>query len=252
MTLSRIPAGQWVVVGPEQWHQGRIPVGGEDHRHLIRVLRLRDGDAVGVLDGIGGVARALLAEVTKDGAVLVVRERHRMPAPRPAVTLCLALLREAAMDMVLESAVALGAQRVIVFRAERSVVKCAGEKVGARISRWRRLVINAARQCGQPWLPEVRGIGSLVDVVRETTGIKMRCWGSLQDGAKLWREVLRRDGALLESVGMFIGPEGDFTPQEESFLSESGVVPVSFGAGVLRAETAAMFVLSALRYEFGS
>lgn len=250
MTALRIPAGQWVVVEPAQWLQERISLSDEDHRHLVRVLRLREGDSVGVLDGVGGMARALLAEVTRENAVLVMQERHRVPAPRPAVTLCLALLREAAMDIVLEGAVALGAQRVIVFRAERSVVKCTAEKMGARMSRWQRLVINAARQCGQPWLPGIEGIVSLADVVRETAGITTRCWGSLQHDTRLLREVLRRDGAPPESVAVFIGPEGDFTPEEESFLRASGAVPVSFGAGVLRAETAALFVLSALRYEF--
>ena len=250
MTLPHIPAGQWVVVAPQVWRQDRIVLGKEDYRHLVLALRLRSGDVVGVLDGGGGVARAELADVSKESAALVVRERHRVAEPRPHVILCIALLREAAMDTVIQNAVELGARRLIVFDADRSVVKCSGEKAEKRLARWLRLVVNAARQCGRPWLPMVEGISSLSAVLCDMSKTEVRWYGSLASDATLLREAVRMSPSAKETVAVFVGPEGDFSPDEEQALRASGALPVSFGAGVLRAETAAAFVLSVLRYEF--
>jgi 16S rRNA (uracil1498-N3)-methyltransferase len=247
-----VPAGRWVVVDPATWSRDEITVAGEDYHHLVRVLRLREGDAVGVLDGVGGRARAELAALTGQAAVLRVRERARAEAPRPRVTLCQAVLREGPMDAVVQAAVELGAARILPVATERAVAKYAGRKAETRRERWLRIVWAAARQCGQAWLPDVEPVLSIQEALKRTSESCLRIWGSLGAEARLLRKALRGGSGPPEAVAVFIGPEGDFTPEEELLMRQAGAEPVSFGGGVLRADTAALFALSALRYEFGS
>lgn len=248
-----VPAGRWVVVAPDRWLLDEIAVADEDYHHLVRVLRLRKGDVVGVLDGAGGRARAELVAVSKQTASLRITERERVSVARPFFILCPSVLREGPMDLVVQAAVELGVGRIVPLATERAVAKYAGEKAKSRRERWRRIVLAEARQCGQPWLPDVDEITGVGDTLGKLPKECLRLWGSLASDAHLLRDVLRDQASKPPAaVAIFIGPEGDFTQNECTQLRNGGAQPVSFGTGVLRAEFAAIFALSALRYEFGT
>ena len=144
-----------------------------------------------------------------------------------------------------EKATELGVTRLVPVISDRTIVRLAPGDGAAKRARWQRIAEEAARQSDAKWLPEILAPVSFADslpLVRATT-----CFvGALADpppepvGAALARLANAAD------VAVYVGPEGDFTPQELSALREVAT-PVSFGSTVLRAETAAIYGISALK-----
>ena len=109
------------------------------------------------------------------------------------------------------------------------------------------------RQCHAPWLPVVRVFDNLEEMLPHGAALPLLLVGSLAPAAQPLRAVLQRrapDGPA--KIGMVIGPEGDLTAEEVLLLERAGGVPVTFGTQVLRAETAALYGLSALAYELAA
>jgi 16S rRNA (uracil1498-N3)-methyltransferase len=150
--------------------------------------------------------------------------------------------------------------------SERVVTQLDDEAAETKRDKWQKVAIEAIKQCGAAWLPkveapktiaEVRGQKSEVrsDSVRRSapSTFELSLVGSLQKERRHPREVLRefetKHGRLPQSVGVWIGPEGDFTPDELKMIQDSGAQPISLGRLVLRVETAAVYCLSILNYE---
>ena len=122
-----------------------------------------------------------------------------------------------------------------------------------RINKWRTVVIEASKQCGQNWLPELASPVTPKQFFAEFDRYEAPLIASLQSDARSFRQVLHefRDnhGRRPQSALMLIGPEGDFTPAEAAAAKSAGCVPVTLGPIVLRTETASIYSLSVLAYE---
>lgn len=253
MTTRRIPAGRWILVDPTRWTSDLCEITGSDHHHLTRALRVKEGDWIGLLNGQGGVARARITEISRQRLVLRIAERTIVPAPRPRIYLYQALLRESEMDRIVQAAVEIGVARFVAVNTARVVTRWTAAKATARRERWHRIALESVKQSGQPWLPEIEGPVSLVDAVTDGAAATLRVFGALLPHAVPMRFALRRsDMSEPDSVAIYVGPEGDFTEEEIARLQAAGVVPVSFASTTLRAETAAVFAMSAILYEWGS
>ena len=126
------------------------------------------------------------------------------------------------------------------------------EKPERKLQRWKLAAIEAIKQCGSPWLPAIEPLATLQDAT--TTGQKadLSLVASLQPGAKHprhWLETLKTTSAKPSDISIWIGPEGDFTPEEVALLERAGARPITLGDLVLRVETAAIYSLSLLNYE---
>jgi 16S rRNA (uracil1498-N3)-methyltransferase len=122
-----------------------------------------------------------------------------------------------------------------------------------KADKWRRAALEACKQSGLDFLPEVEEpmeFQSWLGSPRSTGADELRLIASLAEGARPMREVLR--GSLAQTVVALVGPEGDFTSAETQAALEASFHPVTLGATVLRAETASLFCLSAIRYELQS
>ena len=136
------------VAGPGQ--SLALPPAAEHHAR--RVLRLRAGDAVVLFDGAGSEFEAVLVEDPLNASQLQARVVRGAPVDREAgvaITLVQALCAQDKLDWIIEKCVELGAARLILAPAERSVVRLAGERRERRIERWRDLVAAACSQCGR-------------------------------------------------------------------------------------------------------
>lgn len=164
--------------------------------------------------------------------------------PRPdGVRLRLALVKGAKQDWVIEKAVELGAREIVWFESEHGVARLPGGRdVARRLERWREQSIAAAKQCGADWLPDIR-IAEGLDAALRADGdgpIWFADWSP--DARAIW-DVFRSAPAQMPSV--YIGPEGGWSDAERRQFLAAGACAAHLGPLVLRAETAAEFVLAA-------
>ena len=232
---------------PEAWSEERVRLDRDETHYLTRVLRLKAGAEVRVVDGLGREGRGRLHAVTPAAAGVLLDSLRRHVRAQPRKVLIQALIRGPRMEWLLQKATELGADSIVVFQARRSVVRWSGGDERHKVARWQRIVREAARQCGVPWLPVIvpprDGLPLPGDSIPRTV-----LWGCLAPDARPLLNVLQdldAESAKAE-VGFLIGPEGDLAPEEESALRDAGAIPVSLGPLTLRAETAALYALSAM------
>ena len=226
--------------------------GGEAH-HGLRVLRVRTGDRVVVLNGVGGVMDCVVSALGKDSIQLTVVKRVEVPAPVMAVTLIQAVPKGKLIESITQKATELGAARIVPVLSERVVMQLDGEGAASKQEHWQASAREAIKQCGQPWLPVVELPVRLGDLLRCGLSDELSFVASLQPGTRhprVWFDEFRaREGRLPASVCVAVGPEGDFTPAEVEALIGAGASPITLGPLVLRCETAATYCLSVLSYE---
>lgn len=186
-----------------------------------------------------------------DGCLEVeVQERRTQPDGMILVTLIQAIPKDQKMEWIIQKAAELGVRDILPVMTERGVVRLAGDRAGQRVERWQRVAGEAARQCRTAWTPRVGSIMPVADLLEKGIGVDLLFVASLEPESRCFKDVLRSfSGARQRSVGLMVGPEGDFSPAEYALAKAKGAVPVSFGSRVLRVETAAIYGLSVLQYE---
>jgi len=161
------------------------------------------------------------------------------------------------MELIVQKAVEIGAAEIAPIISDRTVVQVDFESAAQKQTKWRQIAIEAAKQCGQNWLPRVRAPRKLPEffdaVEKDNARFDLRLIGSLQPDAQHLKKILADYSSQHEhrpqSVLMLIGPEGDFTPAELALARRHGCRPITLGPIILRVETAAIYCLSVLSYE---
>jgi len=224
----------------------------EQSHHCAQVMRQGVGDLFSVFDGHGAEAKARIAEIARDQVKFQILAKAATPRPAHPVWLAQALTKAKSMDLIIEKATELGVSELAPLQSDHSVAHVDEEKAEAKVEKWRKLAIEAAKQCGQNWLPVVHPPRAPKDFLAEIPRGAVKLIASLQYEARPLKAVLREHLAGLKSgtpIVVMIGPEGDFTPAEIGQARSAGFIPVSLGKIILRAETAAFFALSAIAYE---
>lgn len=232
-----LPASQW----------GDCQLTGEEARHAIKVLRVRIGEEISLFDGAGRVADAVVT--TNTGKVLSFKQQSEsyVEPISPAITLFQAVPKGKNMDLIVQKAVELGVSAIQPLITENTVA--ASEATQKKAEKWQRIAMEAAKQCKQAWMPEVREPIKFSEVSDWGTGLKLVA--SLRDNAKDMKTALSELNQPQE-VSLLVGPEGDFAPLELDHAESEGFIPISMGELVLRVETATLYGLSALRFHYGN
>ena len=228
------------------WTDTPALTGGEA-RHLSQVLRVRRGETITVFDGCGRRAEAEVLEVAREHVALQLGAVHTAPAPQPAITLAQAIPKGKTMDLIVQKAVELGVAAIQPLVTRHTVVQPGDGKS----DKWRRTAMEACKQCGQDTLPHIAdplAFDAWLDSLSAAPGLRLIA--SLAPGARPLREVLLDFPGCAAAI-LSVGPEGDFSAAETAAALAAGFLPVSLGSIVLRVETATLFCLSALRYQFG-
>lgn len=238
---------------PEKWHPDALVLADGEAHHCRNVLRLGRGDKIVIFDGRG---RELTAEIVSNEAPETsLRKLHeaRTPPLRCRITLGQAIPKGKNMDLIVQKAVEIGAAEIAPILSDRTVVRLDEESAMSKQAKWQTVAIEAAKQCGQNWLPTVQPPRSLSQFFQDHGRFDLQLIGSLQSDAvhlkKILAEYSAEHGDRPVSVLMLVGPEGDFTPAELSLARSHGCRPITLGPIVLRVETAAIYCLSILSYE---
>jgi 16S rRNA (uracil1498-N3)-methyltransferase len=258
---ERVPAGRFVVTA------GTLADGAEieldtDHAHQARdVLRLAVGDPLTLLDGLGGEWPATLSVVTRARVTARVGARRASAAePRTRVVLYQGLLKGAKLELVLQKGTELGVAAFVPVASARAVAS-GDELGGAKRARWQRILVEATEQCGRARVPELRPPQTLAQALASlpADGLALMPWeeehtlslrAALLRGRERWQRsgAGQHDDAGAPEIALFIGPEGGFGRDEVAMARAHGVLPVTLGPRILRAETAAL-VAAALALE---
>ena len=226
---------------------------GREAHHALHVLRLQRGDLVTVLDGVGNEFLCAVETSSRHAVTLSVSLKNFTPPLPCSITLLQAVPRGKIIESIIQKAVELGARRIVPLLTERVVTQLDEEDAAVKREKWQQVAIEAIKQCGAAWLPQIEAPMTTERYLARKEKFDLSLVGSLQKERRHPRECFRefqaKHGRLPQSVGVWIGPEGDFTPEELEAIQASGALPISLGRLVLRFETAAIYCLSILNYE---
>jgi len=228
-----------------------IIVDGEEAHHVLDVMRLKEGDRIVVFDGTGNEYTGFIKDADKRSKKLVV-EVIRASRPDagdfPEITLAQGMPKKGKMDYIVEKATELGVSSIIPLVTGRTVVrpdKAAGRKM---VARWQKIVRGSSKQCGRLSIPDIAPLTGYEELMERIDGYDLVLLACLTGKTVPIKKAL--EGFKAGRILVIIGPEGDFTPEEAQMADRENCRPVSLGQRVLRSDTAGLFVLSALSYEF--
>jgi 16S rRNA (uracil1498-N3)-methyltransferase len=221
-----------------------LPLSEADAHHALNVLRVRVGETVDVVAPDARVWRVRVTAAGPSGVYADVLEEVPV-VPLPRVTLFQGVAKGDKMDAIVRTAVEVGAEEIVPVLTARSVVQLDARKSAARVERWRRVAVAAAKQSKRTSVPVVAEPMRLRDALGEF---------ALYDGAVvLWEEcdgegiasAVRRCASSSEArIAVIVGPEGGLAAEEVDALVAIGATPASLGPTILRTETAAVVALA--------
>ena len=224
---------------PESWPgQDRAVLAGAEARHMLKVLRLGPGREVRCFDGQGREGVFVIRATARDRVDLDKISESFTPRPEAGLTLALGWNKSSRRGWLLEKAVELDAAGILFWRAERGQ----GRPPENPKESWQEKLVQAAKQCSAPWLPELSVTGDatqLASIAPRFSG----CYVLWEESGEQSRLLTPQDLAQ-GSCLVVVGPEGGLTKAEVDVLCEAGMVPVTLGKRILRYETAALMALA--------
>ncbi|HRH37978.1 MAG TPA: RsmE family RNA methyltransferase [Flavobacteriales bacterium] len=211
--------------------EGAIALPEEEAHHAVHVLRMKMGDHVGLLDGQGTRATAVLVELNKHRCIANITERV-VHARERAANIHIAMAPTKQMERLewfVEKATEVGVDRITPLITERT------ERSKLRLDRLQRVTIAAMKQSQRTWLPVIDNPISLKDLMNEALPTQRYFGWCVGEHTSLMKTYSPTTDAIV-----LIGPEGDLTSGEAELLQAKGFAAVSIGAARLRTETAAL------------
>ena len=235
MNYTRIYCGQNLEIGKV------LTLLQDSSKHLVSVLRKKEGSLIELFDGKGSSCTAeIISSQKKRVKVKLVEEPVFQDRKGIKISLGQSLIKTEPFSFSIQKATELGVVSISPLYTERTVIKLKSNSTKSRKARWQSIATHACQQCGENWLPEINEIQPLEDW---TQAVNTKHKIVLYPGAETKLSSLTFD----DSVAIAVGPEGDFTDSEIKLLTKKDFLPVKLGERVLRADTAVISVVSAIR-----
>lgn len=234
----------------------------EEAHHAASVLRMTQGQALELFDGQGKAARGTIERITRREVEVRVEPVRSIPFEfRYRLTLAVAMSKAHRQGYLVEKCTELGVAAIWPIIAERSVTK-PGE---AAVEKWSRRAVEAAKQSGRAWVPEIAPVAPFVDALARAGEFPLALFCDLTTDAKPiqsaignWQSevpkianrqsathpaaspIANRQSKIDNSLIAFVGPEGGWTDDERRAARDAGLTSVTLSPTILRAETAAV------------
>lgn len=234
--------------------EGELIVVGESARHISKVMRMEIGDEIIIVqDGTAFVCT--IQSIDQD--VLVKQTGKTIPSPEMPVQITIAcgLPKGDKLDFITQKGTELGMHSLIPFTAERSIVKWDEKKGAKKTERLQKIAQEAAEQSHRTHIPQVSNPVSFKQLVSQIENYDV-VFVADEENAKSAERTRFADklkkvyDSKLKSILIIFGPEGGISRNEASVLKEAGAETIGLGPRILRAETAPLYALSAISYEF--
>jgi 16S rRNA (uracil1498-N3)-methyltransferase len=224
------------------WSSPHLTLTHDEAQHCSRVMRKQPGDEIEIFDGAGRVAVCEIVNTSKSEVQARIVSEARVEPFQTAIHLLPALIKAEPFEWLLEKAVELGAASIQPVITERCVIHLDAAQTEKKLAKWRRHMIESAKQCHTPFVPDLKAPVSFVTALKVTADLKLI--PALSEHSRTLKQI-----TPAASVAVLTGPEGDFTPEEEEQAFAAGFAPVTLGPLILRAETAAIATLAILGHE---
>ena len=224
---------------------GSFAVSGENAKH-IRVLRMRKGEALTFVTPSRMQCECVIEDITPDCIIVKPLEAFTCHnEPDVFVTLYQALPKGDKMDYIVQKCVELGVSRIIPVLSERCVSRPDEKSLSKKITRWRKIALQAAMQSRRGIIPTVGDCLSFQEAVAHSAKNEQNIF-FYEMGGESVKTILTKNP---KSLGMFIGSEGGFEEAEANLATGSGAKAATLGKRILRAETAPLAALSIIMYQ---
>lgn len=235
---------------PENFLDDGIKLDFEETRHLRDVLRLRTGEKINVFDGAGKEFSCLVEQIGKRETILKILGETSASAPESSfdLTLAVALLKGEKFDLVIQKAVELGVTIFVPLETRRADVKLKDAKeIEKKLERWRKIVVEAAKQCGRAKLMQIENVQNFrrfIETAADSNRENLVLFS--ERGGESFAAV--KGGKKLTAV---IGSEGGWEDAEIEAARAKDFQIITLGGRILRAETAAISIAAILQNQFG-
>ena len=225
-----------------------FPLPEEAANHLVRVMRLQEGDDCVLFNGDGHDYAATLVAAGKRGAQVRIDNAQMLGNESPLrITLLQGIARGEKMDLILQKATELGVAAIVPVNAERTEVKLDAARAEKRIAHWRSVVGSAFGQSGRARIPAITAPQNLAAAAATLSEQTLRLTLDPQGEHRL--STLAE--APANGVVIAIGPEGGWSPRDRQQLADAGFQGLQLGPRILRTETAGLAAIAALQARLG-
>jgi 16S rRNA (uracil1498-N3)-methyltransferase len=234
---------------PSSFAETFVKLDADEAHHLTRVLRLGSGARVFVFDGEGGEFECEVARVAKHEVELNPLRRLDDAVESPLrLTLAQAMIKGDKFDWVIQKATELGVTRIVPLVTDHGDIKRAEERAGQRLQRWRRISLEALKQCGRRRLVEVCEPAPFDDFCGSTASSECLIFSERGGESLAAVSAKLRD---FNQLSLCVAPEGGWSEHELRKAASCGFTPVSLGTRTLRTETAAIVAVALAQHIFG-
>lgn len=227
----------------------KVHITGSDVNHIKNVLRMKPGEEILVSTGNDLEYTCKIETLCSEEILAAVSRVQEAGRELPSkIYLFQGLPKSDKMELIIQKAVELGVYEIIPVETKRCVVKLDAKKEASKLKRWRGIAESAAKQSKRMIIPQIHPVMKYSQAIEyaEKIDVKMIPY-ELAENMEHTRSFLEKIEPG-QSIGVFIGPEGGFAPEEVELALENQVEPVTLGRRILRTETAGMTVLSILMY----
>lgn len=231
------------------YKNNKIIITGEDVNHITKVLRLRCGESIKISDGNGNEYIGIIEVFDKKSVTCSIAEKFKNETePKVKITLFQALPKAQKMDLIVQKCVEIGVCSIQTVITKRVVVDIKSKDISAKIERWNRIAMEAAKQSDRGIIPEVLEPIDFKSAVEKLKGMDISVVPYENEKVKDFKELFK-EKQNFKNAGIFIGPEGGFEDEEIKICIENGIEPVTLGPRILRTETAGFVSSTIVLYE---
>jgi len=225
---------------------------GENYQYIKNVLRLAKGATLNLFDGTGVEYEASIQNIAAQHVTLTITAKKTVDIPDINISFAQSLAKGSKMDFIIQKASEIGATRVIPFQSSHSIPQIVKDKASLKKARWCKIAIEASKQSGRAYVPEITDILSFEKMLScpHEEALKIILWeNATKYGLK---DILRSHHHQAKRFFFLaVGPEGGFSKEEIDKAIRLDFVPASLGKNILRVETASLVALAILQYEKG-
>ncbi len=237
-------------VAADSLHEKHVILTGPQAHQICDVLRMKPGDKIIVLDNTVYEYTVVLSKVVRqEVSGEVIRKRKSEAEPRTRITLYQSLLTREKFELVLQKCTEIGVGCFVPIVTQRSIIRRPDTITPRKMSRWRRIITEAAEQSGRGKIPKLKNPVNFSNAISGLDGFDCCLVGSIEVKESDLREILRTGDIEPMEIAIFIGPEGGFTKEEIVDVCRTGAMTFSLGKRILRTETAAVVASALILYE---